>query len=416
MTTFEQNERLCRVGPGTPGGNLMRRYWHPIAATSQLGEPGTMAIRLLGEDFVLYRDRSGGLGLLEPHCAHRMAGMVYGIPDECGLRCMYHGWLYDATGQCIDQPYESFVDPASTYKNRIRMRAHPVQELGGLIWTYLGPDPAPLIPRWEGMVREDVKREIAFAVLPCNWLQSLENSGDGSHSPYTHWEHSKYVFEKLGRPELRRHGTSAGFGGFRPKEAPVRHEFGWGSQMFPYSGALRDQYQIRVPLDDTHTLHIWYQFYTAQHERDFGIEIAPQDDPRSIPFSEVPVPALDPRGQPNFRLLDSNSAQDMATWITQGPIADRSREHLGQGDEHIIRMRQLLEEQIGIVEEGGDPLNVFRDPAQNQCLALPWAPFINHLTPDGKPDRTQNARKYSPIVTQAVVAASGSDGLAEPVH
>src|SRR5581483_2505956 len=177
--------------------------------------------------------------------------------------------------------------------------------------------------RWEGMVREDVKREISFVVIPCNWLQSLENSGDGSHSLYTHWEHSKYVFEKRGRPGRRQHGRSAGSGGFRPMEPPVRHEFGWGSQMFPYSGALRDQYQIRVPLDDTHTLHIWYQFYTEQHLRDFGIEIPPQDDARDIPFFEVPVPELDPHGQPTFRLLDSNSAQDMATWITQGPISDR---------------------------------------------------------------------------------------------
>ncbi len=416
MLTVEQNERLCRVGPGTPCGNLMRRYWHPIAATSQLPAHGTLAVRLLGEDFVLYRDRSGNLGLLEPQCAHRSTGLIYGIPEQCGLRCPYHGWLYDATGQCIEQPYETFVDPSSTYKDRIKLQAYPVEELGGLIWTYIGPEPRPLLPRWEGLVRSDLKREISFATLPCNWLQSLENSGDGSHSPYTHWEWSKYIFERLGRPDLRRHGTSAGAGGFRPHQAPVRNAYGWGSQMFPYTGALRDQYQIRVPLDDTHTRHIWYQFYTPEHERDLGIEIPPQDDPRDIPFFEVPVPRLEPGGQPQWELLDSNSAQDMATWITQGPLTDRSKEHLGHGDEQIIRMRQLLEEQISIVEEGGDPLNTFRDPAENQCLAVPWAPFIDHLTPDKLPDRTQNARKYSPIVTRAAVRAYGPGTLEEPVH
>src|SRR5207302_11468231 len=97
MLTAAENERLCRVVPGTAGGNQMRRYWHPIAATSQIVEPITMPIKLLGEEFVLYRDRSGGLGLLEPHCAHRLAGLVYGVPDQCGLRCSYHGWLYDAS-------------------------------------------------------------------------------------------------------------------------------------------------------------------------------------------------------------------------------------------------------------------------------------------------------------------------------
>jgi 5,5'-dehydrodivanillate O-demethylase len=393
----------------------MRRYWHPIAACSQLPDAGTMAIRLLGEDFVLYRDASGGLGLLEPHCAHRRAGLVYGIPEREGLRCTYHGWLYDAGGQCFEQPYESFVDPGSAYKNRIRIEAHPVDELGGLIWTYLGPEPRPLLPRWEGMVRDDVKREISFAILPCNWLQSLENSGDGSHAVYTHHELSKYVFKKLGRPDLQRHGNSNA-GVFRPREAPVRTAFGWGAQMFPYTGALRDQYQIRLPVDDTHTLHIWYQFYTPEHERDLGIEITPQDDPRAIPTFEVPVPRLDARGQPQWELMDTNSAQDIATWVTQGALTDRSKEHLGYGDEQIVRMRQLLDEQISVVEEGGDPINTFRDPAANVCLALPWAPFIPYLTPDGRPDRTQNARKYSPVVTKASLRAFGTRILNDPVH
>jgi len=128
----------------------MRRYWHPIAASSQLAEAGTMPIRLLGENFVLYRDRSDHLGLIEPHCAHRRAGMLFGMPEENGLRCSYHGWLYNADGQCTEQPYETFVDPDNRMRDRIRLLAHPVEELGGLIWTYLGPDPKPLIPPGRG--------------------------------------------------------------------------------------------------------------------------------------------------------------------------------------------------------------------------------------------------------------------------
>jgi len=122
----EENERLTRVGPGTPCGELMRRYWHPIAAASQLPEHGTKAIRLLEEDLVLYRDREGGLGLIEPHCAHRGAGLMFGMPEAHGLRCPYHGWLYDATGQCIEQPFEAFVDPNNTFRDRIRLKALPI--------------------------------------------------------------------------------------------------------------------------------------------------------------------------------------------------------------------------------------------------------------------------------------------------
>jgi 5,5'-dehydrodivanillate O-demethylase oxygenase subunit len=411
-----QNDRLCRVGPGTPCGNLMRRYWHPIAASSQLADAGTMPIRLLGEDFVLYRDRSGGLGLIEPHCAHRGAGMLFGIPDECGLRCSYHGWVYDATGQCIEQPFETFVDPANRYMDRVRLEAHPIEELGGLIWTYFGPEPRPLIPHWEGLVREDVKREIGMAILPCNWLQSLENSGDSPHVVYAHRAFSQYVFEKLGRPDLTRHAFSSGMDGFQPKRPPERSPYGWGSHMFPYSGAIADQYQMRVPVDDTHTLHIWYVFYTAENERELGIEVPPQDDPRSIPFFEVPVPGLDERRQPQWSLLDGNSGQDILMWASQGAIYDRTREHLGHGDEQIIRARQLLEEQISIVEEGGDPLNVFRDPAENQCIVPRFSSKISRITPDGRVDRTNDARKYSPIVTNAAAKRDGEESLSEPVH
>jgi 5,5'-dehydrodivanillate O-demethylase len=411
-----QDERLTHVGPGTPCGELMRRYWHPIAAVSQLAEPGTRAVRLLGEDFVLYRDRQGGYGLVEPHCAHRGAGLLFGMPEQCGIRCSYHGWVYDASGQCIEQPYEEFLDVNSRSRDRIRIRAHPVEELGGLLWTYLGPDPKPLIPRWEGLVREDVKREIGMAVLPCNWLQSIENSGDHTHVVFAHREFSRYVFEKLGRPELRRHTYSSGMDGFQPARAPKRSAYGWGSHMFPYSGAIHDQYQMRVPVDDTHTLHIWYVFYTAEDEAELGITLPAQPDAASIPFFEVPVPGVDAKGQPEWALLDGNSGQDLLMWCSQGMIQDRTKEHLGPGDAQIIRSRALLEEQISIVEEGGDPLNVFRDPAENQCLIPTYSSQIPRLRPDGVIDRTNDARKYSPVVTRATIAHYGQDALKEPVH
>lgn len=418
MLTAEQNDRLTRVGPGTPCGELMRRYWHPVAASSQLPEPGTKLVRILGEDLVLYRDRSGGMGLVATQCAHRRAALIYGIPEETGLRCMYHGWLYDKTGQCTEQPYDMYLDETSTFKDKIRITAYPVEELGGLVFAYLGPEPRPLLPRWEAFVLDPGFREIGMAYIPCNWLQTVENAGDSSHVVYTHWGYSRFVFEKLGMPDMVRHEGSSGARGFVPrrhKEITTPH--GLGAVLFPYIDAQNDMtYQIRVPVDDTTTLHIWYSVYTPEAQAELGVDL-PEQDPLEIPTFHVPVPTLDANGIPQYAHMDGNSDQDLAMWYTQGPIMDRTAEHLSVGDEHIIHQRRLLDEQIRIVEDGGDPINTFRNPNENVCLVPEWsAPMPPRITPDGRPDRTNAARKYSVVYTKATVAALGESALAEPVH
>ena len=115
MLTAELNDRYTKVGPGTPMGELMRRYWHPVAAVSQMNDIFTKKVRLLGEDLILFKDRSGNFGLIEPLCAHRRMNLIYGIPEENGIRCPYHGWLYDSSGQCTEQPYEETEDPTGRY-------------------------------------------------------------------------------------------------------------------------------------------------------------------------------------------------------------------------------------------------------------------------------------------------------------
>jgi len=413
MLTLEKNDRLTRVGAGTPCGELMRRYWHPIAASSQLPRPGTRAVRLLGEDLVLYRDRQGRLGLLEPHCAHRRAGLVFGIPDECGLRCTYHGWHYDATGQCIEQPYEEFLDAGSVFKDRIRIKAYPAEELGGLIFAYLGPEPRPLLPRWEAFVRDDVVREVGIAMLPCNWLQAVENVGDGSHVVYTHGYFSRYALDQLGRPDLQRVTATLSF---RPIEEGTASPFGWGNVAFPYTDVQYDAYQIRVPVDDTHTLHYFYAWYAPDDGQLAAIEVPPQTDSISVPWFPVPMPGLTELGEPTWATLDNNSGQDQAMWYSQGPVVDRSKEHLGPGDRNILRMRQFLEEQIRVVEAGDDPINVFRDQAANQVLRPPSGFRRANRTPDGRLDRTTAARKYSPFLQAAAAKELGTEALTDPVY
>src|SRR5688572_21781115 len=181
-------------------GELWRRYWHPILPSALLPDSGTKPVRLLGEDLVLYRDRSGTLGLIDQRCPHRRAGMVFGIPEQEGLRCAYHGWLFDSSGRCLEQPYEQTEDPDSTFKDRVTIQAYRVQELGGMIFAYLGPDPAPMIPRWDLFVMECPK-EIGWAVIPCNWLQISENSLDPVHVEWLHQYFCNYVMDHLDRPE-----------------------------------------------------------------------------------------------------------------------------------------------------------------------------------------------------------------------
>jgi 5,5'-dehydrodivanillate O-demethylase len=377
-------------------------------------------VRILGESLVLYRDKKGKLGLLEPHCAHRRAGLVYGLPDECGLRCTYHGWLYDAAGQCIEQPFEEFANPDNCYKDRIKIKAYPVEELGGLVFAYLGPAPAPLLPRWELLALDEVYREIGISVVPCNWLQIVENDGDPSHVVSTHWQFAHYTLERLGLPNAWRHERSGGANGFdfdTGEELPLG-DHGLGATLFPYTQEHDDRtYQIRVPLDDTHTLIFWYMVYTPMAQAELGVTLPAQNSSCDVPIFDVPVPQLVNAVEPDWSLLDSNSGQDLAMWYSQGPIADRTEEHLGFGDKRIVRMRRLLEEQIRIVEQGRDPMNTFRDPAKNvNLVATRPVRFRPYVTAAGRPDLTNSARKYSGVYRLATRQRLGEAALSEPVQ
>jgi 5,5'-dehydrodivanillate O-demethylase len=418
MLTAEQNERLTRVGRGTPCGELMRRYWHPVAASAQLRERGVHSVRLLGEDLILYRAKDGSLGLLEPQCPHRRANLIYGIPEDQGLRCAYHGWMFDHTGRCIDQPFEAFCNPANRFKEEVKIKAYPVQELGGLIFAYLGPEPTPLLPRWEPLVIGGVFREVGMAVVPCNWLQTVENAGDTSHVVTAHFQYSNYVLENIGRGDLIRHENSSGALGYNMGKPRKIEDHGVGAVIFPYTDAQSDiTYQMRIPIDDLNTLHIWYTTFDEEAQKELGVSLPEQSAQTDIPFFDVPVPRAPDQSGPDWTVLDSNSAQDMALWCSQGRIFDRTKETLSVGDRNIVVLRKLLEQQIKLVEEGRDPINTFRDPAQNQCLVPKFKLHMRPRTaPDGRPDLTNGARKYSPVYRMATIARLGEAALQEPVH
>jgi len=408
MLSQQENEILTRVSPGTPMGELLRRYWHPIAAVSQLEDRATMAVKILGEPLVLYKDLKGLYGLIEPQCPHRRMSLLYGVPEERGLRCAYHGWLFDEAGKCLEQPYEETEDPSSKFKDKIKIKAYPVEELGGLLFAYLGPQPAPLLPRWEILVRQDARRDIGMAVVPCNWLQIMENSVDPVHVEWLHQYFNNHVRDRLGsgkKSERLKH-EKIGFDLFehgiikrRILEGETEKDEDWTvghPLVFPnilLSGSTRrSTFQIRVPLDDTQTLHVWYTCYVQPG-------VVGSQEP--ISFYEVPVPQPDGQGQPQWPLLDNNSGQDIAAWVTQGAVADRSSENLGLSDKGIILYRKLLKEQIAKLELGEDPMNVFRDPAKNQSIHLKLEEAkLKRSVLQSQSRRQGGATKYSPVLDE----------------
>ncbi|SNR53190.1 5,5'-dehydrodivanillate O-demethylase [Haloechinothrix alba] len=372
MLSAEKNERLTRVGPDTPMGELLRRYWWPIATHDMVGRQPVRR-RLLGEDLVLFRDAGGNLGLLEEHCPHRRASLSLGCTEQDGIRCGYHGWLFDTSGQCLEQPGE----PAdTTFAQRIRARAYPVQELGGLIFAYLGPEPAPLLPRYDLFVWDNVWRDIGHAELNCNFLQIMENSVDPYHVEWLHGRYGSFQKELAGEKPLevlsKKHVKVAfevfehGILKRRILQGQSEQDEDWKiGHPLVFPGMLRigggglHFFQIRVPVDDTHTWHVWYQTYRPT-------EHGTIPEQEAIPVYEVPV------YQENGEFIhDYVDGQDIMAWVTQGEIADRSKEHLGKSDLGVITLRRLYQEQMDRVEDGEDPICVYRDPDRNTVIELP---------------------------------------------
>jgi 5,5'-dehydrodivanillate O-demethylase len=379
MVSKEENKRLTEVGPGTPMGNLLRYYWHPIAPAAELRQKPVKPVRLLGEDLVLFRDKRGRLGLVGDRCAHRRVKLEFGYPVDEGLRCPYHGWTYDCVGQCVAQPAEP---PGRTFKDKIKIKAYPVQELGGLVFAYLGPDPPPLLPRWQPLVMDGVFRQITFNDIPCNWLQTVENSSDQTHIEWLHGQYARAVLESRGY--AKEHHL------YRNALAFSAHHLDYEIEPFQYGfirrrlleGQTKDQeswtvgqpivfptthvtsaggsivMQVRVPKDDVSTLHFTLACYYLSDS-----SATPQDE---VPFFEIPL--KDERGEWNVHDIQ---IQDAMAWVSQDPIVDRSLERLATSDKDIVTHRKKFLEQLAIVEAGGEPMNVFRNPAENTCIELP---------------------------------------------
>lgn len=386
MLTAEENERATRVGPGTPLGKLFRRYWWPVCLSRELPEPdgAPIRVRLLGEDLIAYRDSENKTGLVGAWCPHRRAPLFFARNEECGLRCVYHGWKFNRHGDCTDMPSE----PAgTTLQAKVKLLAYPTAEKGGVVWAYLGPkELRPEEPDYEWTRAPATHRYVSKTFENCNYLQALEGGLDTSHSSFAH-------YNKLGdRANLRQHDrapnieverTDYGYFYVSQRKADagtyvrVYHYVMPAQQMrasiIGYEGVrnrpARLDGHIWVPIDD-YTTHVFNIMCAPHPEDELTPEAVETREKAAGRGREDHIPGTFrlKRNQSNDYLIDRQmqktqnftgiagvNTQDFALQEGMGPICDRSKEFLGTSDKAIVGMRRLLLEAIAINEKGGTP-------------------------------------------------------------
>jgi 5,5'-dehydrodivanillate O-demethylase len=353
-------------------GELMRRYWHPVAAVEELEERPTRPVRIFGEDLVLFKCGEDAYGLIDRFCAHRLTDLAHGIVEDCTLRCPRHGWAYSDTGVCVDQPMEDEMVEVS-------LNAYQATAKAGMVWVYLGKEPAPLVPDWEPFAwQEGGLVQVVMSVLHCNWLQCQENTMDGIDM-----ELFTAAFEeamRTGQPpplpeaEFAYDEFEHGYLVRNTGEANVTKTSIWPNALF--AGDARScRLEWRVPMDNETTLVLtWFL------DRPAGD--AKVDLPEKTPFWYAQT--RDDKGE---AIKSHRLNQKFAIWLNQTPIVDRTKEVLMEGDEGVVLFRDKLFSQIQLIEDGGDPKGLIYDPVQNQRLYLPFTDPVT-ITPTADTDES----------------------------
>jgi 5,5'-dehydrodivanillate O-demethylase oxygenase subunit len=382
----EQNEMLTRVSKGTPMGEMLRRYWLPVGVSADLKSKPTF-VRVLGEDLVLFRDGRGEVGLLGALCPHRRANLCLGSTMSKGLMCRYHGWTFDTDGTCLRTPSEP---PESTFKDEIRQLSYPVQELGGLIFAYLGPEPAPLLPRFDFLASEGERHVKITGVAKCNWLQCVENGIDPLHVSFLHadvWSDLEvepemgFTKTAYGLVHKAYRPSTPGMVNYREHHLLLPGISCGGSQQRNLVGATGTppiSCRWSVPIDDTTTLIIRLVFKPADNAGTFpkdpiarawrSVSIEPYKEYVDKPGDEPPTLGYS---------MPSVIASEDATIIESlGAIVDRQNENpLPFGDYGIIELRQMYLDELAKVRAGQDPLGTIRDPAKDEIIVIPAYEF-----------------------------------------
>ena len=400
MSAQDDNELLTRVGPGTPMGDTLRQYWVPALLRSELPERDGPAIRvrLLGEDLIAFRDSAGRVGMLGDHCPHRGASLFFGRNEEGGLRCVYHGWKYDVDGRCLDMPNEP---PESNFRDKIRHRAYPCREAGGIIWAYMGTrtEPPPL-PELEFMGVPDNQIMLQKRLQYCNWVQALEGDIDQSHVGFLHSrvaDHGPFTAEEAAsydsmeryykridrRPRYSMVDTEYGVMGCATRTAGgdaayyrVTHFLMPFTTITPPGAEADPSRSIRswVPMDDESVMvfGISYRPTRPFEEREYqrlktgaGANWVGED--HFLPATSQAAGRWKPRASKQndyfrdpelqrtgpYTGIQEFWAQDAAVQESMGSVYDRSTEHLGTSDAFIIRTRRRLVDAAKALRDGG---------------------------------------------------------------
>ena len=385
MLTAEENDLLCRVEGEAPMGQLMRRHWIAACMSEEVAEPDGAPVRarLLGEDLVVFRDSDGRLGVIDEYCPHRRVSLVLGRNEECGLRCLYHGWKVDVDGNILEMASEP---PESSFADKVKHKAYPALEWGGFVWTYMGPaeskpefEPPPFAPH------EDTKVSIVKINVPCNWAQILEGQIDSAHSSSlhssdmrparvdvakafdTHWVRPST--DKAPRMETER--TSFGFHYAairRPIQNASSHDYIRKTvYVAPFMALIppNASYNVTTLLtprdDESTTFHFiaWHPTHGIEQEswRKFNVAQPGIDlDENYWPLRTRANNYWQNRERMqlgNFTGIDGIPNQDIAMWVTMGPIADRSLERLGASDLAVVEFRRLLVDAARQMKTGG---------------------------------------------------------------
>lgn len=378
--TSERTDILVQTNPGTPAGSLLRSYWQPVALAEEVAPGGDpLSVAVMGQQLVLFRDDRGRLGLLDLHCSHRGADLSYGRLEDGGLRCLYHGWLFDVDGNCLQQPAEP---PGSTYAGRVRHGAYPTIERAGIVFAYLGSGSPPLFPDYPVLDVPDDHLFVVKAYQECNYLQANEGNIDPSHLSFLHRiqqrSESQYgIIGEVTSPQIETEVTAFGLRIYTLRHlGEAKHFLRVSNFVFPNlsvfpgpmapSGETYAQINWHVPIDDFR--HFKYLITCSQRgpiDRDFMRDtyITGQFGPGFRYLRNRQNRYLQDRSTmdrffagvgPSFPLHDLLATEG------QGPIQNRAEEHLGYGDKAIIQARQLLADAVARVQAGEEAPFTFR--------------------------------------------------------
>jgi len=392
MLSREENELLTRTGPGTPMGNLYRRFWLPALLPEELphADSDPIRLRILGEDLIAFRDTNGKVGLIQNNCPHRGASLFFGRNEEAGLRCVYHGWKFDTAGNCVDMPNE----PAeSDFKSKVKATAYPAAEAGGFVWIYMGPpDKQPPLPNYHWMTQPGAERsQVRKWMQESNYSQGVEGDLDSAHVSFLHRKFGQDERPiNFGAPRLTTMETDFGFayGARRPSGS----DYFWRVTTFVLpmfinipGGQYRGSGHFTLPMDDEHS---WW--FVVEPPPPAGGEwvlkpgqLTPGDaDPGTDPTNAfIPGTWRRVRNKDNDYMIDrqrqktvnysglpGNRVEDAAMTESMGPIYDRTQEHLGTTDVAIIFWRRLVMRLARNLERGIEPA-ILSDP--NLFRAVP---------------------------------------------